>query len=325
MARNSTFDSKDDQRSSRGAGNYRPTSLGRLPALATFRLRLADGRRAFLKGCAPVANQFMRAAFARELRIYKELHEQIREWSPSVYGFFTREDWDILILEDLGPKSVPPWRARVTRSIVQSFARFHASNRGVALPDWLKRPSEWLNDPGLLWNWTNDRSSQIERAAVAGNLAAEAADWFARNGPLLRTASSRLLTASAPPQLLHTDARSDNLRWKNGRLYLLDWAQAAAGPPEIDAAFFIQSIAVESPFDPETILEWYRQIHPLDPKVMEAAICVAAGYFVDRAWLPELPGLPRLRTFQKRQLLVTLKWALGRLGLETPRWLLSVA
>jgi Ser/Thr protein kinase RdoA (MazF antagonist) len=288
-------------------------------------LRLADGRRAFLKGCSPDASEFMRAAFTRELRVYQELHEQIREWSPSVYGHFTREDWDILILEDLGPKSVPPWTGPVTRSIVQSFARFHAANRGVALPDWLKRPSEWLTDPGLLWNWTNDRSSRMERAAVAGNLAAEAAEWFARNGPLLRSVSSGLLTTPAPPQLLHTDARSDNLRWKNGRLYLVDWAEAVAGPPEFDAAFFIQSIAVESPLDPETILEWYREVHPLDPKIMEAAVCVAAAFFADRAWLPELPGLPRLRTFQRSQLFVTLKWALRRLGRETPTWLAAVA
>src|SRR5262249_29636922 len=149
-------------------------------------------------------------------------------------------------------------------------------------------------------------------------------DWFVQNGPLPRSVSSRLLTTPAS-QLLHTDARSDNLRWKKGRLYLVDWAEAVAGPPEFDTAFFIQSIAVESPLDPETILEWYRQIHPLDPQVMEAAICVAAAFFADRAWLPELPGLPRLRTFQRRQLVVTLRWALLRLGVETPTWLAAMA
>ena len=266
----------------------------------------------------------MRAAFVRELRVYEELHGHIREWSPSVYGHFTHEDWNILILEDLGPKTVPPWTPRITRSIVQSFARFHAASRGVALPGWLRRPSEWLNDPGLLWNWTSDRSSRIERAGLAGDQAADAADWFAREGPLLRSVSSKLLTTPAV-QLLHCDARSDNLRWKNGRLYLVDWAEALAGPPEFDAAFFIQSIAVESPLDPETIFEWYRQVHPLDPEIMDAAVCVAAAFFADRAWLPELPGLPRLRTFQRKQLLVTLKWALGRLGQETPSWLVAVA
>ena len=102
-------------------------------------------------------------------------------------------------------------------------------------------------------------------------------------------------------------------------------AQAVAGPAEFDAAFLIQSIAVESPLDPETILAWYREVNPLDPKIMEAAVCVAAAFFADRAWLPELPGLPRLRTFQRKQLVVTLRWALRRLGVKTPRWLTAIA
>jgi hypothetical protein len=63
----------------------------------------------------------------------------------------------------------------------------------------------------------------------------------------------------------------------------------------------------------------------LDPKIMEAAVCVAAAFFAGRAWLPELPGLPRLRAFQRSQLLVTLKWTLRRLGRETPTWLAAMA
>jgi hypothetical protein len=136
---------------------------------------------------------------------------------------------NILILVDVGPKSVPPWTARLAKSIVQSFARFHIANKGVALPDWLKRPSEWLNDPGLLWNWTKDRGFRIERSAVAGDSAAEAAEWFARNGPMHRSVSSRLQTTPLPAQLLHCDVRSDDLRWKNGRLYLVDWRKQSPG------------------------------------------------------------------------------------------------
>jgi hypothetical protein len=49
----------------------------------------------------------MHAAFARELRVYEELQALICEWSPAVYGHFAREDWDIFILEDLGPRSLP--------------------------------------------------------------------------------------------------------------------------------------------------------------------------------------------------------------------------
>jgi Ser/Thr protein kinase RdoA (MazF antagonist) len=235
---------------------------------------------------------------------------------------FAKDGWEILILEDLGPKSVPPWPPRKTRSIVHSFAQFRASNKGKPLPEWLKRPAEWFGND-LSWSWTTLRPSAIERAGVAGESAPEAADWYAANGVLLGSASKRLLGAEHP-QLLHADARSDNLRWKDGRLYLVDWAEAFAGPPEFDAAAFIQTIAVESTFAPETILEWYQEVNPLEPSMVDAAVVAVAGFFADRAWMPELPGLPRLRTFQKQQLVVSLKWALQRLGMEEPGWLDAV-
>ena len=289
----------------------------------TFRLKLSDGRRAFLKGCTPDATTFMRAAFERELRAYADLRDQINDWTPSVFGSFRKHGWEILLLEDLGPKSVPPWTPGKTKSIVHSFALFHAANKGKPLPNWLRRPAGWFDD-GLSWGWIASRRATLERAGMAGRYAAEAAIWFREHGPRLASLSKRLLGASRP-QLIHADARSDNLRWKGGRLYLLDWAEAVAGPPEFDAAFFIQSIAVESVLEPEAILRWYEQVHPLRSEVMDAAVCAAAAYFVDRAWMPELPGLPRLRTFQKRQLVVTLKWALRRFGIDVPRWLGAIS
>jgi Ser/Thr protein kinase RdoA (MazF antagonist) len=211
---------------------------------------------------------------------------------------------------------------RAKQEIVHSFAHFHAANKGKPLPQWLKRPAEWFGND-LSWSWTTLRPSAIERASVAGESAPEAVAWYAAKGPLLGSISKRLLRAEHP-QLLHADARSDNLRWKDRRLYLVDWAEALAGPPEFDAAAFVQTIAVESTLDPEMILEWYREVNPLDPAMVDAAVVAMAGYFADRAWMPELPGLPRLRTFQKQQLVITMKWALRRLGMEAPRWLDAV-
>src|SRR5262249_28666737 len=60
------------------------------------------------------------------------------------------------------------------------------------------------------------RKLSNRKVEVAGASAAETAEWFGQNGPLLTAASQRLLTTPAPPQLLHTDARSVNLRWSNG-------------------------------------------------------------------------------------------------------------
>src|SRR4051794_34491324 len=68
------------QRAVRVWGGYGPTP--------TFRLRLADDRRAFLKGINPESNDFMRTAFGREVRVYRELGDIIANWAPALYGSF---------------------------------------------------------------------------------------------------------------------------------------------------------------------------------------------------------------------------------------------
>ena len=294
-------------------GGYGPTP--------TFRLRLADGWRAFLKGCSPASSDRMHANFARELLVYMELRDYIDDWAPQVYGHFSLDGWNILVLEDLGPKSVPPWTPHRAGLIMRAFGTFHVAGRTLALPTWLQPPSEWVNDASHLWAWTNDRDAIAQRAAVAGTHAIEASRWFEAIGSTLASEASGLLRAGATQQLLHCDARSDNLRWKDGRLYLFDWAAVVAGPPECDVAFFAQSITVESGLAPEQSVNWYEEVNPLDPRRLDAAVCMAAGFFADQAWREELPGLPRLRTFQRQQMAVTLKWALRRLKLESPAWL----
>lgn len=53
----------------------------------TFRLRLEDGRRAFLKAVWPGSNEFQRGAHDRELRVYGELQPLISHWAPRLRPF----------------------------------------------------------------------------------------------------------------------------------------------------------------------------------------------------------------------------------------------
>lgn len=296
----------------RAWGGYSPSP--------TFRLRLADGRRVFLKGCAPDASEFMRGAFAQEVRVYTQLLGPIAKWAPTLQAHFSLDGWQVLILEDLGPKTVPPWAPSLTRSVMHSFAKFHLATRNADLPVWVPRPEKWLAAEGHRWGWTTNLKKSRQRARVAGLLAEEACDWFMEIGPRLASVCDDLVKQSNP-QLLHGDLRSDNLRWRNNQLYLFDWAEVIAGAPEFDAVFFAQSIAVESGLVPETILGWYEEIAPLHQGRLDAAVCVAAGFFADRAWREEIPGLPRLRAFQRQQLVVSLNWALRRLATRPPNWL----
>ncbi|HEV2235583.1 MAG TPA: hypothetical protein VGR57_02885, partial [Ktedonobacterales bacterium] len=110
------------------------------------------------------------------------------------------------------------------------------------------------------------------------------------------------------------DTRSDNLRFAGGRLVLFDWPWAGVGRPELDVAAFAQSVTVEGGAAPERVVAWYAERLPLRDEALDAAVAWLAAFFALRAWEPELPDLPRLRGFQRRQLAVVLAWAARRLG-----------
>src|SRR5579863_9381760 len=94
-------------------GGYGPTP--------TFRLVLADGRRAFLKGTYQASNEFAKHALRFEERVYYNLGPMLGKWMPQWYATVHYEDWHVLILEDLGPKSVPPWTREKTRAITHAL------------------------------------------------------------------------------------------------------------------------------------------------------------------------------------------------------------
>ena len=285
----------------------------------TFRLRFADGRRAFLKCCSPMSNPTMRAHYYRELQVYADTCLHIHHWSPVVYGHVTVDDWHLLLLEDLGPRSVPPWSPHVAKRIMRCLGEFHTACRNDR-PRWLQHPDTWF-DQAYLWSWTANRAEIEQTVRFTGRYMPQAIDWFASVGPRLAAVARGFLERSSAQQLIHGDLRSDNLRWTERRLYLFDWSLAVAGPPEFDVAMFAQSIAAESALLPRDLIGWYEESRSLDPSLLDAALCGATSFFASQAWQEEIPGLPRLRAFQRRQFLVSLLWALDRLAIAIPPWL----
>jgi hypothetical protein len=105
---------------------------------------------------------------------------------------------------------------------------------------------------------------------------------------------------------------------------MFDWPFASVGPAEFDAAAFAQAVAAEGGPTPERVLAWYEEVVALRPGALDACIAGIAGLFADRAWRPPVPGLPRLRSIQRRQLKATLPWAARRLDLPHPEWIDAV-
>jgi hypothetical protein len=284
---------------------------------------LADRRRVFFKGTNRTSNEFSQRALTREEHVYRDLSSLIGPWAPRFHAAFPVDDWHVLLLEDVGPRSVPPWRPQTTRRIVQAYAAFHAATLGKELPSWLPRPQDQM--PRVTWSRVAAESANLRAiAALAGGQAPAAQEWLRAALPVLARVTDTAADIAGPYALLHGDTRSDNLRYTRGRLSLFDWPSAEVGRPELDVAAFAQSITVEGGVEPEQVVAWYGERLALSPDALDAAVAWIAAYCADVAWRPDIPGLPRLRQFQRQQLSVVLAWTARRLRLPEPTWLAAV-
>ena len=301
-------------RADRSYGGYTPS--------ATYRVKLRNGRRAFLKGTYPLAaGSLVEWKLEPEEHVYQECEPFIRPWAPRYYGGVRAEGWHFVVLEDLGPDTMPPWTAAKTAACARSYARFHRGTHGKPLPGWLPR-TEHHEFAGF---WDKLASGDLARtASLAGRRAAEAEEWLDVALPVLREQSALLLRLRPPFVFMHFDTRSDNVRLQGRLLRIFDWNFAAVGPHEFEVAAFAQAVAMEGGPPPERFVAEYERILPLRSVALDASIAAIAGYFADRAWRPAQAGLPRVRQVQRRQLKATLAWAARRFDLPEPRWLDAV-
>lgn len=304
-------------RARRTYGGYGPS--------ATFALALSDGRRAFFKGTYPLPEgSRVQWVLDREEVVYRRLGRVIRPWAPDYLGSVRRNGWHGLLLEFVSGVPVVPWTRRRAESALRSYAAFHASTIGRPMPTWLSRTQH--RDFAKHWRRIlGDQAAVGRLAALAEERSDEARHWLRAYGSALRAAETSLARATEPYALLHFDTRSDNLRLEGTTLRILDWPFASVGPAEFDLAAFAQSIEAEGGPPSEAAIGWYESVLPIRRDVLVGSAVGIAGYFADRAPRPALPGLPRLRTVQRRQLKASLRWAARLLDLPAPAWVSAVA
>jgi hypothetical protein len=298
-------------------------AYGGYAASATFRLVLANGRRAFFKaGYPPPPGSAAIFPMDQEDRRYTALAPLVGRYMPKQYGSFRLARWHVLLMEDLGPASIPPWTKAKARAAARSYARFHRATLGEPLPRWLSRTQHGRF--GVHWARLAQSGRIAATAMLAGKREDEALEWLDVALPVLRDKERDLAGARPPFALLHFDTRSDNIRMRHDRLVMFDWPFASVGPAEFDVVAFAQGVAAEGGPADEQIVDWYQEVLPLRANIIDASLAGVAGYFADRAPLPPPPGLPRLRSIQRRQLKASLAWAARRFDLPEPRWLSAV-
>jgi aminoglycoside phosphotransferase (APT) family kinase protein len=189
----------------------------------------------------------------------------------------------------------------------------------MELPDWISRPDKWFATES--WQQVVEQSEDFQKLAIwAGEAAPEAKAWLQMVSPMFDDLMTRPVLSSEPFSLLHGDLRSDNLRFRQGRLYLFDWPSITVGRAEWDFVAFAQTVTVEGGVLPEQVMAWYGERFPVDENAVDSAVAWFFAFFALRAWRDEIPGLPRLRRFQRQQLGVMAQWAARRWALPEPTW-----
>jgi hypothetical protein len=298
-------------------GGYAPS--------ATFVLTLDSGPRAFLKATFPTpADSGIHWVLKEEERVYENLMSVITPWAPGYLGSVRAEGWHGLLMEAVVGEKMPPWTGTKARRAARSYAEFHATTIGRALPEWL--PTRQHAELAGYWRAiASDPAARDRLAALAGEERSGASRWLTSNASRLAAESEALSQLDSTRALLHFDTRSDNVRLQGNLLRIFDWPFACVGPPEFDLAAFAQSVTSEGGPESEQIVAWYSEVRSADPRMLAASVVALSGYFADRAPQASPLGLPRLRSVQRSQLKASLSWAVRLLELPEATWLKSVS
>lgn len=253
-------------------------------------LGFADGSSVFAKlGTSELTSKWLRA----EHHVYAQLESDL---VPELRGFSDDAERPLLLLEDLSAAHwPPPWHPDLLERLLQAHERLSHSR---PLPSGLP-------------------SFELERACYSGWLQLErnpqpflalgmcSRDWLDAALPKLLRAQELVL--SRGEDLVHNGLRSDNVCLLGERVVFVGWNDARIGNARLDLASFATSLRLEGGPLPEELV-------PDEP----AFAARVSGYFASQAGLPPIPGAPRVRHIQLRQLRIALPWAARALGLPAP-------
>lgn len=160
-------------------------------------------------------------------------------------------------------------------------------------------------DPGLFSGW---RSLAADPA-----LAARLDPWARDNVDRLAALEADWPEAAAGDTLVHGDLRADNILLAGERVLFVDWPHAGAGAPWIDLLGMLPSVAMQGGPAPAEVWRHSPLARGADPAAVDSLLAALAGYFLHGSLLPDPPGLPTLRRFQRLQADPALAWLRSRL------------
>lgn len=269
---------------------------GYSPSLAAS-CRLDVGRQVFVKAVSPEQNPEAPDILRREVAVTAALPEDAP--APRLLHALDDGCWVVGVFEHVaGTLPALPWR-RAELGRVLDATRDLAE---VAPPPALATIEERYGP--ILNGWRN--------LAAAAGIDGVLDDWSARHLDRLASLEPEWVHAVTGNELVHGDVRSDNVLIQAGRVTFVDWPAACRGRILFDFVSMLPSVALEGGGQPEDVLRAHGG--RLDPDAVTAVVIADTGYFLDRARLPDPPGLPTVRRFQRAQAEICVRWLRSRLG-----------
>lgn len=289
----------------------RDQSGGFSPGLAA-RLRLADGRRAFVKAVNAGRNAESPGMYRREAVVMAALPAGLPV--PRLRWSLDDGDWVVLAFDEVdGVPPELPWRAGDLHRVLAALTDLSAALTPAPAP---AAPADLAAAGG--WQTVAEAHREIftgwRGLAAAGGPLAGVDPWAAANLETLVGWESRWEDASRGDTLLHSDLRADNvLLTPDGGVVFVDWPAACLGAPWIDLLFMLPSVAMQGGGEPEDLAAAHPLARAADADALTAVLAALAGFFVAGSLRPAPPGLPTLRAFQRAQGAVALRWLRHRL------------
>ena len=272
------------------------------------RLRLADGRRLFVKAVGPEPNIDAPRFHRREGRIVAALPDNLAV--PRLRWIFDEGEagWVVLVFDEVqGDHPAQPWRPDELDRVLDGLARLADMLTPSPLPvsavgtaaDAVARQ---------LCGWRRLRDQQL-----AGELAQLDA-WSLRHLAALAELEARAPTAVVGETLVHFDIRADNLLLAPETVWFVDWPHARIGAAWLDLIAFAPSVRMQGGPEPDQLVAQFPAARTADADAITAAVATVAGFFTRQALQPPPPGLPTLRAFQAAQGHVARDWLAARTG-----------
>src|SRR5215216_5916874 len=194
------------------------------PGLAV-RVRLADGRRAFVKAVGPDPNPDSAGIHRSEARTMAALPRSAP--APRLLWSLDRHGWVALAFEDVdGVHPALPWRPDELRRVLDMVADLAATL--TPAPPGLPPIAERLSDTLTGWR-------RLATASAAGHDDLAGLDpWAVRHLRRLAGLEARWPAATEGRTLLHLDLRADNLLLTPTRVVAVDWPYASVGAAWVD-------------------------------------------------------------------------------------------